>query len=313
MLSIIIPFYNEEENLPTLIKHLIEVCEKNSKEYEIVLVDDGSTDTSVSKLKVKSDPFDKTQGHPERSRMDEKLKVLKHRKRLGKGAALLTGLNHAIGDIIIFMDADLQDDPEDLAKFLKKIEAGFDFVNGVRIGRKDNLIIKTYSTLAKYFLKLFSGSPFTDINCGYKAFKREVLSQFTFYGNNFRFFPLAVFYNGYKVTEIPVRNHPRIHGKSKFGMEKIFAGIFDTLSAYFIYKFSEKPLHFFALIGGFIFTVGFLLSLFLTIERLFFGVLLYQRPILWLGLALIIVGIQIVMTGIIGELIVYLNKKSKET
>jgi len=295
MFSIIIPFFNEEENLPTLIKHLIEVCEKNSKEYEIVLVDDGSTDTSVSKLKVKS----------------EKLKVLKHRKRLGKGAALLTGLNHAIGDIIIFMDADLQDDPEDLPKFLKKIDEGYDFVNGVRIGRKDNLIIKIYSTLAKYFLKMFSGSPYTDINCGYKAFKKEVLSDFRFYGNNFRFFPLAVFYNGYKVSEIPVRNHPRIQGKSKFGMEKIFTGILDTLSAYFIYKFSERPLHFFGLIGGSLFATGFLISFYLTIERLFFGVLLYQRPILWLGLALIIVGIQIVMTGIIGELIVYLDKRKK--
>ena len=295
MFSIIIPFFNEEENLPTLIKHLIEVCEKNSKEYEIVLVDDGSTDTYVSKLKVKS----------------EKLKVLKHRKRLGKGAALLTGLNHAIGDIIIFMDADLQDDPEDLPKFLKKIDEGYDFVNGVRIGRKDNLIIKIYSTLAKYFLKMFSGSPYTDINCGYKAFKKEVLSDFRFYGNNFRFFPLAVFYNGYKVSEIPVRNHPRIQGKSKFGMEKIFTGILDTLSAYFIYKFSERPLHFFGLIGGSLFATGFLISFYLTIERLFFGVLLYQRPILWLGLALIIVGIQIVMTGIIGELIVYLDKRKK--
>ena len=301
MISIIIPFFNEEENLPTLIKHLIEVCKKISREYEIVLVDDGSTDNSESRIQ-NSELF-----------ITKKIRLFSHKKRQGKGEALNTGVKEAKGNIIVFMDADLQDDPEDLPKFLKKIDEGFDFVNGIRIGRKDNLIIKTYSTLAKYFLKLFSGSPFIDINCGYKAFKREVLSQFVFYGNNFRFFPLAVFYNGYKVTEIPVRNHPRIQGKSKFGMEKIFAGIFDTLSAYFIYKFSERPLHFFALIGGFIFTVGFMISLYLTIERLFFGVLLYQRPILWLGLALIIVGIQIVMTGIIGELIVYLNKKSKET
>lgn len=310
MMSIIIPFYNEAESLPTLIKHLIEVCQKIGREYEVILVDDGSTDAYASKLKV---ILRQAQDNSEQSRSikSEKLKVISHRKRLGKGAALLTGLNEAKGNIIIFMDADLQDDPEDLAKFVNKLENGYDFVNGVRMGRKDNLIIKMYSTLAKYFLRLFLGSPYQDINCGFKAFKSEVLSDFTFYGNNFRFFPLAVFYKGYKVAELPVRNHPRIHGKSKYGIEKVFTGVLDTLAAYFIYKFSERPLHFFGIIGGSLFLAGFLLSLYLTIERLFFGVLLYRRPVLFLGLALIIVGIQIVMTGIVGELIVYLDKKKK--
>lgn len=298
MLSLIIPFYNEAENLPVLINKLLEVVEKNSLEYEIVLVNDGSSDKSVSNIKLL------VAGN-------KNLKLINLNHRLGKGDALNTGVKNSHGDILIFMDSDLQDDPDDLPKFLDKINTGYDFVNGVRIGRKDNFLVKVYSLLAKYFLRLFIDSPYSDINCGFKAFRRNVLSDFHFYGNNFRFFPLAVFYNGYKVTEIDVENNPRRFGKSKFGSGKLIFGIFDTLTAYFIYKFAEKPLHFFGIIGGVLFIAGFIISIVLTIERLFFGVLLYQRPILWLGLSLIIVGIQIVMTGIVGELIVYLNQKKK--
>ena len=208
------------------------------------------------------------------------------------------------------MDGDLQDDPKDLPKLLKKIDEGYDLVNGIRVNRQENFIVKTYSKIASWFLKTFLHSPFTDINCGYKAFKREVLQNFIFYGNNFRFFPLATYLNGYRVTEIPVVNNQRKYGKTKFGKSKIFVGILDTLTAYFLFKFAEKPLHFFGTIGSIIFLIGFLISLYLTVERLFFGVLLVTRPLLWLGVLLIIIGIQVVMTGIIGELIVFLNKKT---
>ena len=293
MISVIIPFYNEKENLPILIDKLTNQLDRLKKEYEILLVDDGSTD-KFKILNLKS---------------QINIKLINHKKRLGKGQALKTGVDNSTGDIIVFMDADLQDDPRDLSKFLKKIKEGYDFVNGIRVGRQDNFLVKTYSLLASKFLRTFLNSPYSDINCGFKAFKRAVLNDFIFYGNNFRFFPLAVFYNGYKVTEIEVRNNKRKFGQSKFGPGKLITGIFDTLTAYFLYKFSERPLHFFGTIGGVIFLIGFLISLYLTIERLFFGVLLVTRPLLWLGLLLIIVGIQILMTGIIGELIVYLNKK----
>ena len=293
MISIIIPFYNEAESLPILVDQLIDQLDKIKKEYEIVLVDDGSDDAFASKLKVKS----------------EKLKVISHRKRFGKGQALKTGIENSSGEIIIFMDADLQDDPKDIHKFFKKINEGYDFVNGIRTNRQENFLVKSYSYLATKFLKIFLHSPFTDINCGFKAFKKEVLKDFNFYGNNFRFFPLATFLNGYKVSEISVVNNQRKFGKTKFGKSKIFVGILDTLTAYFLFKFSEKPLHFFGLIGGLLFFIGFLISFYLAVERIFFNVLLYRRPVLQLGILLIIVGIQIVMTGIIGELIVYVNKK----
>jgi len=292
MISIIIPFYNEKENLPILVDLLVR--ELMNKKYEIILVDDGSDDKyQISNIKSQTN-----------------LKLIKHKKRLGKGQSLKTGIENSKGDTVVFMDADLQDDPSDLDKFLKKIDEGYDFVNGIRKGRHtDNFILEIYSSLAGSFLKTFLHSPYTDINCGFKAFKRDVLKDFIFYGNNFRFFPLYVFYNGYEVGEITVKNNPRRFGKSKFGPEKLVTGVFDTLTAFFLYKFAEKPLHFFGTIGLIVFTTGFLIALYLTIERLFFGALLITRPLLWLGILLIIIGIQIGMTGIIGELIVYLNKK----
>jgi len=302
MISLIIPFYNEERSLPILINQLIDQFKLIKESWEIVLVDDGSTDKSISNIKYQiSNTHIKYQ---------KSIKTIFHRKRLGKGKALLSGFQASKGNIIIFMDADLQDDPVDLPKFLEKIKRGYDFVNGVRIKRKDNCLIRIYSTIATSFLKLFLHSPYTDINCGFKAFKRNVLSDFIFYGNNFRFFPLAIYYQGFKVTEVPVINHPREYGQSKFGSTKLFIGVIDTLTAYFLYRFSEKPLHFFGMIGGGLFLVGFLISFYLTVERLFFKVLLYRRPILFLGILLIIVGVQIIMTGIVGELTVYLNKKS---
>lgn len=292
MLSIIIPFYNETESLPELLKQLDQVCRKINRPYEIICVNDGS-----------NDGFKLTNKY-------QNLKILEHRKRFGKGQALSTGLKESKGEIIIFMDADLQDDPKDIPQFLKKLDEGYDFINGVRQGRKDTAIIKTYSFFAKIFLRNFLRSPYADINCGFKAFKREVLDDFVFYGNNFRFFPLVAFYQGFKVTEIPVVNHSRKYGYSKFGSKKLLIGIFDTLNTYFIYKFSEQPLHFFGPIGGVMFIGGMVINLYLVYERVFFQVLLYRRPLLLFGILFTIVGLQIIMTGIIAELIVFLNKKN---
>lgn len=292
MISIIIPFFNERENLKILIPKIEENLVHLQKKFEVVLVDDGSYDGGADDL-IKG---------------RKKFKIVYHRKRLGKGEALKDGLSQTKGKVIVFMDADLQDDPAEIKKFIEKIEEGYDLVNGKRAKREDNLLIKIYSFFFNFFLKKILHSPFSDINCGFKAFKKEVLDNFVFYGNNFRFFPLAVFYNGFKVTEIEVINHPRRYGLSKFGWTKAIAGFWDTLTAFFLYKFSEKPLYFFGLIGGTMFFIGFIILLILFIERIFFGLLLYRRPILFLGVLLVIVGIQVLMTGILAELIVYKNK-----
>jgi glycosyltransferase involved in cell wall biosynthesis len=294
MISIIIPYYNEEKNIPILLGEIEEVMKKVNKEFEIILIDDGS------EIKAPRSTF-----HV------QNIQLIEHKKRMGKGEALRTGLTQSHGEIVIFMDGDLQDDPTDLPHFISKLEEGNDLVNGIRTKRKDTGLIKLYSSLANVVLRNMFKSPFTDINCGFKAFKRNVIENAPLYGNNFRFLPLAAYYQGFRVAEVAVNNRKRVHGDSKFGASKLFIGLLDMTSAYFVFKFAEKPLHFFGIIGGALFTVGFVISLYLTIERIFFNVMLYRRPLLQLGIVLIIVGIQVIMTGLIGELVVYLNKSRK--
>lgn len=295
MISVIIPFYNEADSLPVLLKELAPVLAAVKEDYELILVDDGSDDQV--KLNIVPSP------------LTGKTKLIRQRRRFGKGQALQTGINHSRGDTIVFMDADLQDDPHDLPRFLKQLDQGDDFVNGSRKIRQDNAVIKLYSRVANWLLQRILHSPFSDINCGYKAFRRVVFEETVFYANNFRFFPLVVSNRGFRVGEISVNNRVRQFGRSKFGQGKVLIGVFDTLTAYFIFRFSEAPLHFFGPIGGVIGLGGLIITGYLLVERLFFGALLYRRPLLQIGVLLIIVGIQIVMTGMIGELIVYLNKK----
>ena len=295
MLSIIIPFHNEKENLSILLTQIHDVLKDQS--YEIVLVDDGSTDQSSTSIKDQVD--------------GKKVILLKMGRQMGKGKALSVGIDRSQGENIVFMDADLQDDPADINHFAQKLSEGYDLVNGIRVNRKDNAIIKLYSTLAGWFLKTFLRSPFTDINCGFKIFKKKLTRDITLYGNNFRFFPLAAFYEGFKVAEIPVNNRPRIHGKTKYGISKLFIGFIDMVSAYFLYKFAERPLHFFGSIGSIFFGIGSLIIIIVTYQRIFEGILLYRRPALQYGIFLLILGVQIIATGILGELMVYLHNKRK--
>jgi len=295
-ISVVIPFHNEKENLLVLVDGLEKALSRGAYDYEILLVDDGSYDGYESLLPQLAEKKTVT--------------LIKLNRQMGKGKALSEGLKQASGDTILFMDADLQDDPEDIPLFIEKLESGYDFVNGHRFTRKDNGIIKIYSTIARWFLRTFLNSPFTDINCGFKIFRKEILSDVVLYGNNFRFLPLAAFYEGYRVGEVNVHNKPRIFGKSKYGISKLFVGLIDMLSAYFLYKFAEKPLHFFGGIGAILFGIGGLALAWVTYERIVMGVLLYRRPALLYAIFLVILGIQIIMTGIIGELIVYLHKKN---
>jgi glycosyltransferase involved in cell wall biosynthesis len=297
MISVIVPFHNEKENLPILIDHLHDVLKNMKTEYEILLIDDGSSDGYYSIIE---------------KMVDGKEVILKTMGRqMGKGRALRTGIDISKGEFIVFMDADLQDDPGDLPALYDKVKEGYDLVNGYRHNRQDSFLIKIYSSGAAAFLKTYLRSPFSDINCGFKMFKRKILKDLPLYGNNFRFFPLAAFYEGYRVSEVKVDNKPRIHGKSKYGISKLFIGVIDMISAYFLYRFAERPLHFFGAIGSVFLAMGGVILGILTYQRLFMDMLLYRRPGLQYGILLVILGIQILMTGIIGELMVYLHKKNK--
>ncbi len=293
MISIIIPFHNEKENLPVLLERLEKVLSGLKTKSEIVLIDDGSTDSYDRNFKDQS----------------SNIKLVTQRKQLGKGRALEVGLEKSKGDVIVFMDADLQDSPEEIPLFIEKIEKGFDLVNGWRKKRNDPISKTLPSSIFNVLiLKPLLNSTFHDINCGFKAMKREVLEEIQLYGDNYRFIPVLAHQRGFKTTEVEVSHSPRMKGKSKYGFARIFYGLFDTLTTYFVFKFSEKPLHFFGPIGGTAFIIGSIITVELTIERLFFGVELYKRPLLLAGIFLIIIGLQVVLTGVLGELIVFLHK-----
>ncbi len=295
MISVIVPFYNESESLPLLLKRLIEACKKIKEDWEVILVDDGSDDAGASKLKVKS----------------ENLKVISHRKRFGKGKALLTGFKESKGDVVVFMDADLQNDPSELKDFLVTLQKGYDLVIGWRKDRKDPVTKRLPSYIFNtLLLKLFFHSKFHDINCGYKAMRRSVLEEIPLYGDNYRFLPIMADQAGFRTTELIVKHHPRKFGKSKYGFLRLLFGLFDTLTTYLVYKFADKPLHFFGPVGGALFIIGSIITIYLSIQRIFFHMQLYRRPLLLFGTLLITVGIQVIMTGVIAELLVYLQKKN---
>jgi glycosyltransferase involved in cell wall biosynthesis len=295
MISVIIPFKDEAESLPVLLPLLQKNLEKTGSDYEVLLISNGSTDDWGKNLQLPNDKF----------------KTFSLR-RADKGRALRRGLARSTGDVVVFMDADLEDDPADLAKFYAKINEGYDFVNGWRKHRKHtwDKIIPSYIGNV-LIIRSILRTGFHDVNCGYKMFKRECLQDVVLYGDNFRFLPLVVEKFGFRTTEVVVTHKNRRFGKSKYGFFNRLTVFADILTAYFIFRFSQKPLHFFAAIGMFPFVVGSLLLIILTAERLFYGVELHDRPIVWAAILLIIVGLQIIMTGVIAELMVFLFKKGQ--
>lgn len=299
MISIIIPVYNEEETLTPLTAKIKAECKKLKQSYELIFVNDGSKDdTEHILLKLQ--------------REDKSVHVVTHRKQFGKGEALQTGLNAASGSRIILMDADLQNDPADLGKFISKIDEGYDVVNGYRRLRRDNwdktLPSKIYNSV---IISHLFGLKLHDINCGFKAVRREVFDSVKLYGDNYRILPVLAKHEGFKVTEVEVVHHPRQHGVSKYGFWRMLFGFFDVMTQFFLLRFVEKPLHFFGALGVLLFSFGVIILLYLGILRLIYGILLYRRPIIFLGMLLVIVGVQIIATGFIGELIVYLNKRKE--
>ncbi len=288
--SVVIPAYNERENLPELFEKIAAVMEQIGEGYEIILIDDGSTDGTDKLVK---DFFER---YP--------LKYIRLRRNSGKSAALQAGFDHVEGEIVITLDADLQDDPAEIPRLLEHLEKGYDLVSCWKKRRRDPVSKTLPSRIFNWFVSKMTGVNLHDMNCGFKVYRREVVERIKLYGELHRFIPVLAAWKGFRVSEVPVVHHPRKYGKSKFGMERFLRGFFDFLTVFFITRYRLRPLHLFGSLGLLSSFAGFLILLYLTILW-FHGVRpIGNRPLFFLGILLLIVGIQFFTTGFIADMIV---------
>ncbi len=300
MLSIVIPVFNEEESLNAFYKELILQVSKLKVGIEIIFVDDGSTDKSLSILKKLEEDEDK-----------ENIRIFSFRKHRGKAEALTLGFTKAIGEYVLTIDSDLQDRPDQIEKLVKKAKEGWDLVSGWRKNRKDSFAKNISSKIFNFVSSFFWGLKVNDLNCGLKLYRAEAAKSLNLYGGTHRFIPLILHQEGFSVTEVPVVHDKRKLGKSKYSFTKVFTEIPDMFTMLFLSKYSRRPLHFFALVGGILFTIGFTILFYLTILRLE-GYSIGRRPLLFLGMLLVISGLQVLFTGFLADLILHNSSKNKE-
>ena len=297
-ISLVIPLLNEEESILPLINEIRKAIKPLNKPYEIIFVDDGSTDLSLKNIK-------------DAAKTDNRIKFISFRKNYGKSAALQVGFKAATGDAIITMDADLQDDPHEIPNLLKKLDEGFDLCSGWKKERFDPLIKKTSSRFFNFVTRVISGIKIHDFNCGLKAYRREVVQNLHVYGELHRYVPVLAKWQGFTVTEIPVKHHPRRYGKTKFGISRFFKGFIDLITVSFATRYIKRPMHFFGFFGALAFLVGLVVNGYLTVEWLS-GRPLSNRPMLFLGMLLIIVGVQFFSFGLLGEMLVHQSSDERE-
>ena len=297
-ISVIVPLFNEEESLRPLAREIKKVFSLSNNNFEVLFIDDGSTDKSMVALK---------QLHAE----DKRYKYLSFQKNYGKSAALQVGFQHATGDIIITMDADLQDDPNEIPNLVRKLDEGFDMVSGWKRVRFDPFVKKFSSRFFNFVTGVMSGIKIHDFNCGLKAYRKNVVKNISVYGELHRYIPVLANWQGYTVSEVPVKHHPRRFGKTKFGISRFFKGFIDLLTVIFVTRYIKRPMHLFGFLGAIAFLCGFVVSGYLTYEW-FHGQMLSNRPMLFLGILLIIVGVQFFSTGLLGELMVHNSQDAKE-
>lgn len=299
-ISIVVPVFNEEESLKFFYKELTDTLSKLKTKYEIIFIDDGSTDSSLEIL----------QQFVKQSNL---IKVFSFRKNKGKSEALALGFLKAKGEYIVTLDADLQDKPSEVPSLLEKLEEGYDHVSGWRKDRKDTGLKIIFSRLFNTTVSVIFGLKLHDYNCGLKAYTNETVKSLKLYGGLHRFIPLLLYQEGFKITEIPVSHGERKYGKSKFGVSKIWKDLPDMFTMMFLIKYSKRPLHFFGLIGFIFFFIGFGILSYLTIMKIFYGQGLGDRPLLFLGILLVINGFQVLLTGFLADLFINISQsRTKE-
>lgn len=299
-LSVIIPVLNEVESLETLYSQLHEVLSKLGKSYEIIFIDDGSSDGSFEVLK-------------ELHAHDNRVNVIRLRRNFGQTAAFSAGFDLARGDVIITMDADLQNDPQDIPSLVEKIEQGYDVVSGWRIKRQDAFLTRRLpSQVANYLISKLTGVDLHDYGCSLKAYRREVVKNTRLYGDLHRFIPALASWMGIQVTEIPVDHFPRRFGRSKYGIGRVIKVILDLITVKFLLGYATRPIQIFGLFGMLCLTVGTGLGVYLSVLKLFLGQDIGDRPLLLLAILLVVLGVQLITMGLLGELIVRVYHEAQD-
>lgn len=290
-LSIVIPVYNEEDNMVPLCDELRSILDGMGVSYEVLITNDGSTDSTQTVLEQIS------KGWPQ-------LTILELRKNFGQAAAFAAGFEAAQGEVIVTLDGDLQNDPKYIPNFLSKLEEGWDVVSGWRQHRRGGWFARRLpSKLANWLISRFIGISIHDTGCMLKAYRRSALQNVHLYGELHRFLPALCAWDGAKVAEIPIEDRPRQHGISKYGLNRTLRVIFDLLTVKFLMAYGTRPLHIFGRLGLYLLVPGTLLTLWLTYDRLFLEIPLANRPILLLAILLIILGVQFFFMGLLAELI----------
>jgi glycosyltransferase involved in cell wall biosynthesis len=303
-LSLVIPVYNEEENLPLLFDAIHKVMDSLDHAWELILVDDGSRDNSLAVLNelVAKDP--------------QHVRVVVFRRNFGQTAAIAAGIDHATGEIVILLDADMQNDPADIPMLLAKLDEGYDVVSGWRKDRKDTYLTRTLpSNAANWLISTVTGVHLHDYGCTLKAYRRDVLTDFRLYGEMHRFIPVFAHAVGARITEIPVHHHPRKYGKAKYGLERTLKVLLDLFTVKFLLDYSRKPIYLFGGTGLSLIIVSALALLGLLVRRIFWGVPVLTSPFFLIAVMFVIMGFQSILMGLIAELQVrtYYESQDKPT
>ena len=295
-LSVVIPLYNERDSLDELHHEICRVCEKEGLLFEIIYVDDGSTDGSIDVLE---------QIHRE----DPRARVIQFRKNFGKSDAISAGFCAATGQLIVTMDADLQDVPSEIPRLILKINEGYDLISGWKKKRRDPLSKKVPSWFWNRAISLLTGIRIHDFNCGLKIYRREVIESVNVYGELHRYIPALAKWDGFRVGEIVVEHRSRKFGKTKYGFSRFLKGFLDLITVMFLSRYTKRPLHLFGLIGLILTLGGFGITLYLVILRLMKVIWLSNRPLLYIGVLFLILGIQFISIGLLGEMITQSHAK----
>jgi glycosyltransferase involved in cell wall biosynthesis len=288
--SIVVPVYDEEQSLPLLYEQLTTQLQALGQPYEIIFVDDGSRDGSFKVLQ-------------ELHRQDQAVKVIRFRRNFGKTPALTAGFQRCRGDVIFTLDGDLQDDPTEIPAFLAKLDEGYDLVSGWKFPRHDPISKTLPSKLFNKTVAWTTGVSLHDMNCGFKAYRREVIEELRLYGELHRFIPVIAAGRGFRVAEIKVRHHPRKYGVSKFGARRFARGFLDLLTVLFLMTYLRTPLRLFGTLGFLSLLAGFVIDLYLVILKFAANDQISRHPLLFLGIVLMIFGLSMILTGFQSEMI----------